>query len=269
MPSITSRRDNYASPSGVVITDIRRSPKPNDSIAFINEKYYHWHNLIIHICGHFLQQLPMPSKYASLISFLLVVGAHIGVLAAVVLSPEKPKPAEIVMPTIQGSLIMAEPEHVAPPPQEPPPPPPPPEKKPEPKPVAKPPPKAPPSERAVKAPEPEPAAPVEKLAEPRPAAPEAPVPISPPRADAGQLSNPAPIYPSLSRRLREEGTVVLDILIKADGTVGEIKIKTSSGFKRLDDTAVKAVTHWRYLPATQGDKKIDYWYEQPVEFNLN
>lgn len=209
----------------------------------------------------------MQSKHASLISFLLVIGAHVGVLAAVVLLPSAPKPIEIVMPTIQGVLVMAEPEEAPPPPPEPPPPPPP-EKKPEPKPVPKPPPKAPPSERAVKAPEPEPPPPVEQPAEPKPAEP-APTPVLPPRAEAGQLSNPAPVYPSLSRRLREEGIVVLEILIKADGTVGEIKIKTSSGFKRLDDTAVKAVKHWRYQPATQGDKKIDFWYEQPVEFNLN
>nr|AAP49337.1 Uvs044 [uncultured bacterium] len=208
----------------------------------------------------------MQSKHASLISFLLVIGAHVGVLAAVVLSPSKPKPVEIIMPTIQGVLVMAEPEEAPPPPPEPTPPPPP-EKKPEPKPVPKPPPKAPPSERAVKAPEPEPPPPVEKPAEPKPAEP-TPAPVLPPRAEAGQLSNPAPVYPSLSRRLREEGIVVLEILIKADGTVGEIKIKTSSGFKRLDDTAVKAVKRWRYQPATQGDKKIDFWYEQPVEFNL-
>lgn len=209
----------------------------------------------------------MQSKHASLISFLLVLGAHVGVLAAVVLSPTEPKPTEIVMPTIQGVLVMAEPEEAPPPPPEPPPPPPP-QKQPEPKPAPKPLPKAPPSERAVKAPEPEPLPPAEKPAEPKPAEP-APAPILPPRADAGQLSNPAPVYPSLSRRLGEEGIVVLEILIKADGSVGEIKIKTSSGFKRLDDTAVKAVKHWRYHPATQGGKKIDFWYEQPIEFNLN
>ena len=208
----------------------------------------------------------MQSKHASLIAFLLVIGAHIGVLAAVVLSKSEPKPIETVVPTIQGMLVMAEPEEAPPPPPEPPPPPPP-EKKPEPKPAPKPVPKAPPSERAVKAPEPEPPAPVETQVEPKPAEP-APSQIVPPRAEAGQLSNPAPVYPSLSRRLREEGIVVLDILIKADGTVGEIKIKSSSGYKRLDETAIKAVSRWRYQPATQGGQKIDFWYEQPVEFNL-
>jgi protein TonB len=207
----------------------------------------------------------MQSKHASLYSFLLVIGVHVGVLAAVVMSPSNPKPLEIVQPTIQGVLVMATPAEAPPPPELPPPPP---EKKPEPKPKPKPAPKAPPSERAVKAPEPEPIAPVEKPAEPKPLAP-APQPIVPPRAEAGQLTNPAPVYPNLSRRLREEGIVVLEILITADGTVSEIRIKNSSGYKRLDDSAVKAVKYWRYQPATQGGKAIDFWYEQPIEFNLH
>lgn len=210
----------------------------------------------------------MQSKHASLFFFLLVAGVHAGGLAAIVLWPSPPKPVEIVLPTIQGVLVMAEPKEAPPPPPEPTPPPPP-EKKPEPKPTPKPPPKAPPSERAVKAPEPELPLPVQQPAEPKPATPVAPAPIVPPRADAGQLSNPAPIYPSLSRRLREEGTVVLDILIKANGAVGELKIKRSSGYKRLDETAVKAVAHWRYQPATQAGQAIDFWYEQPVEFDLH
>lgn len=219
----------------------------------------------------------MQSRQASLLFFLLVVGIHAGVLAAVVLWPTSPKPVEITLPTIQGTVIVAEPEQARPPePPPPPPPPPPPEKKPEPKPKPKPVPKAPPSERAVKEPEPEPetAPPVQPPVEPqpaesRPAEPAAPAPVVPPRADAGQLSNPAPAYPSLSRRLREEGIVLLEILIKANGTVGEIKLKRTSGFKRLDDAAMKAVAHWRFQPATQGGKAIDFWYEQPIEFDLH
>lgn len=208
----------------------------------------------------------MRSKHAPLISFLLVVGVHLGVLAAVVLTPSPLKPLEISQPTIQGVIVMAQPEVVQPPPE--PLPPPPPEKKPEPKPMPKPLPKAPPSERAVKAPEPKPDLPpaVEQPAEPKPAQ---PAPVVPPSQDASQISNPAPVYPSLSRRLREEGTVVLDILIKANGNVSEIKLKTSSGFKRLDDAAIKAVKHWRYTPATQAGIAIDFWYIQPLEFNLH
>ncbi|MFT5756385.1 MAG: protein TonB [Alteromonadaceae bacterium] len=86
--------------------------------------------------------------------------------------------------------------------------------------------------------------------------------------DANALNNPKPIYPRLSRRLHEEGTVLLEILILSDGSVGEIRLKTSSGFTRLDQTAKATVKHWRYQPAKQNGKPIAYLYIQPVYFSL-
>ena len=210
----------------------------------------------------------MQSKHASLYSFLLVCGVHVGVLAAVVMSPSDPRPIEIVVPTIQGVIVMAAPEDAPPPPPELPPPPP--EKKPEPtpKPKPKPLPKAPPSERAVKAPEPEPVPPppIEKPVEQKPAE---PAPVVLPNADASELNNPAPTYPNISRRLGEKGTVSLDILVRADGSVGDVKVKTSSGYKRLDDAAIKAIKRWQFVPAHQGGQPIDYPYEIDFEFGLN
>ncbi|WP_197061135.1 energy transducer TonB [Colwellia psychrerythraea] len=87
--------------------------------------------------------------------------------------------------------------------------------------------------------------------------------------DANALSNPNPIYPRLSRRLHEEGTVLLEILILPNGSVGEMRLKASSGFTRLDQTAKATVKYWRYQPAQQNGKSIEYWYIQPVHFSLN
>lgn len=89
-----------------------------------------------------------------------------------------------------------------------------------------------------------------------------------PRVDAGHLNNPAPGYPSASRRLGEQGQVLLDVLILSDGSVGEIKVKRTSGFPRLDNAAVDAVRRWRYQPARRGNTPIAYWYVQPVQFSL-
>lgn len=98
---------------------------------------------------------------------------------------------------------------------------------------------------------------------------EAPLPpLQPPRADAAFLDNPAPAYPPLSRRLREQGRVLLDVLIRADGSVGEVRLKRSSGFPRLDQAALEAVRRWRYLPAKRGGTPIDYWHVQPLDFEL-
>lgn len=214
-------------------------------------------------------RLPSPS----ITCLTLVVAVHATALAGVFYFGKVTPPTVITPPTIQGSLVAAPPEVVPPPPEPPPPPPPEPPPPPKPKPKPKPVPKAPPSERAVKAPEPEPPPPP-VVQQPQPAveappAPPAPAPIVQPRADANHLNNPAPIYPTQSRRLREEGTVMLEILVKSNGTVGEVKLKTSSGYKRLDEAAMKAVARWRFVPATQGGNAIDYWYLQDLEFKLH
>ena len=39
--------------------------------------------------------------------------------------------------------------------------------------------------------------------------------------------------------------------ILADGTVGSIKLKRSSGYAILDDSAVKAVKKWLFQPGQQ------------------
>ncbi|MCU0764116.1 MAG: energy transducer TonB [Hydrogenophaga sp.] len=143
-------------------------------------------------------------------------------------------------------------------------------------------PTAPPSERAVAAPPAEPPAPpsseaavaeVAPAPTPPPAAPapvaaEQTVPVIRPRSDAAHLSNPAPVYPAVSRRLGEQGRVLFDVYILPDGTVGEIKLKRSSGFARLDEAALEAVRQWRYVPAKRGDQPIPYWYVQPIDFAM-
>lgn len=139
-------------------------------------------------------------------------------------------------------------------------------------------PKAPPSDRAVTVPPPEPPAPPQtataaavQAAAPAPAseARESAAPVTPPRADAAMLNNPAPAYPAQSRRLREEGRVLFDVYILPDGSVGQIKLKRSSGFSRLDDAALEAVRRWRYIPAKRGNEPIPYWYVQPLDFQLD
>jgi protein TonB len=103
-------------------------------------------------------------------------------------------------------------------------------------------------------------------AKPAPAAESAPV--TPPRSDASALNSQA-AYPPLSRRLREQGRVLLDVYILADGSVGELKLRQSSGFARLDEAALDAVRRWRYAPARRGNEPIPYWYVQPVAFALD
>lgn len=224
----------------------------------------------------------MKKPWDSWLAFIVVFAVHTGAIA-LVWTPSSTT-QELVLPSIQGILIPAPPAETvqmpsaaeAPPPLEPPPPEP---EKPkttpkkiEPKAKAKSLVKAPPSEKAITQTEQqqEEAPPPQQVATPTAEENNTPgAPVTPPRVDANNLNNPAPAYPSLSRRLRESGTVLLEILILPDGSVGEIKVKESSGYRRLDDTAIKAVRQWTYIPAKRGDEAIAYWYVQPLEFSLN
>jgi periplasmic protein TonB len=78
-----------------------------------------------------------------------------------------------------------------------------------------------------------------------------------------------PPYPMASRRLAEEGALVLDILVSADGHVRDAKVSRSSGFERLDQAAVsEAEQHWRLRPATRNGVAFEQWLTLRVVFRL-
>ena len=115
-------------------------------------------------------------------------------------------------------------------------------------------------------PAPPPVPPVQAAA-PAVAAPVAPQPV-PPRFDAAYLNNPPPAYPSVSRRLGEEGKVMLRVFVEPNGTPSQVKIHQHSGFPRLDAAALDAVRQWRFVPARQGTDQVGAWVLVPIAFNL-
>lgn len=126
---------------------------------------------------------------------------------------------------------------------------------------------------AVAAPEPT-IAPVQLVVEnvapvPKPTRPATPAPIVPPDFSASQLRNPGPEFPYLSRKAREEGVVVLRVLVSADGRAARLEVEESSGFERLDAAALKTVKKWRFIPASQEGKPREAWVLVPITFSLN
>ena len=109
------------------------------------------------------------------------------------------------------------------------------------------------------------AAPVE--AKPAPVVPPA-EPVSQARFDADYLKNPAPAYPPLSRRMGEEGKVVLRVSVNAQGSADSVEIRTSSGSQRLDESAQKTVRNWKFIPAKRGDLAVQSWVLVPIIFKL-
>lgn len=101
----------------------------------------------------------------------------------------------------------------------------------------------------------------------------APAPVAAPvtaaRFDADYLQNPKPVYPPMSRRLGEEGKVVLRVRVSAQGLPLAIEIRQSSGYTRLDDAARGAVDQWRFVPAKQGSEPVESSVLVPLNFTLS
>jgi protein TonB len=132
----------------------------------------------------------------------------------------------------------------------------------EPPPVVTAPAEAPSAVLAPPAPPPPPAPPIEA------ASIRAPPPDIPPRFNADYLQNPAPPYPALSRRMGEQGRVVLRVLVSAAGLPEKVELKSSSGSSRLDQSALDTVKHWKFVPARQGDTPVPAWVLVPISFTL-
>lgn len=208
----------------------------------------------------------LPTGRHSPLIMAVVVAAH-GLVLAVLLALRMPAPTA---PPLALLVNMVAPQPPAPTPPEP-------EVAPQPRPVAK-------RERPLPVAAPQPvlatpsttaAATVEapQVAAPTAVAPPAPAPVasaplSSPVVDADYLDNPKPVYPALSRRLREEGRVVLRVFVEAAGSVGQVEVRSSSGFERLDKSAMAAVAQWKFKPARQGADAVGAWVLVPIVFSV-
>ncbi len=89
-----------------------------------------------------------------------------------------------------------------------------------------------------------------------------------PSADADYLKNPPPGYPRISRRMGEQGTVVVRVFINTQGLPEKPEVRTSSGFVRLDQAALDAVQRWRFVPGRRNGTPEPMWFNIPVRFVL-
>jgi protein TonB len=181
--------------------------------------------------------------------FLVVVALHVGIGYALVNGLAR-KIVEVIKPPIETKIV----EDVKPPPPDQPPPPPP---------KLAPPPPAyiPPVEVNIQVPltsnqnaitsvtsKPQ-VAPVQRVA----------TGIRlPPVIDAAR-SCQQPEYPAASRRNEETGTVQLRFLIGIDGKVIDSKVESSSGYPRLDQAAIRALSQCQFKAGTLDGKPEQSW----------
>lgn len=103
-----------------------------------------------------------------------------------------------------------------------------------------------------------------------PPPPKADVIIAPKVNPRNPISQPE--YPTMSRRLGEEGVAVLLLTVDADGRVTAATLDTSSGFERLDDAAVKEAMRprlWRFIAGTVNGKAAGMQFKFAVRFKID
>jgi protein TonB len=78
-----------------------------------------------------------------------------------------------------------------------------------------------------------------------------------------------PQYPFKAREKGIEGVVQVKILVKEDGTVGEVLIMDARPPDTFEDAVLMSVPRWRFEPGVVGGKKVTSWVVTALHFKLN
>ncbi len=88
------------------------------------------------------------------------------------------------------------------------------------------------------------------------------------KANPDYFQNPSPEYPELAKQMRQEGLVMLAVDVDKQGFPIKVEIKQSSGYRLLDQAALKAVSHWKFQPGRMGDIPVESAVTVPIRFRL-
>jgi len=77
-----------------------------------------------------------------------------------------------------------------------------------------------------------------------------------------------PEYPAISRRMGEEGKLVLRVELDESGRIDDAKVINSSGYERLDAAALTAVKSWQCNPSLRNGQPVRAVALQPFNFVL-
>jgi TonB family protein len=76
-----------------------------------------------------------------------------------------------------------------------------------------------------------------------------------------------PDYTEEARRRGVRGDVVMEIVVRRDGSVGDVKVLQGLGYG-LDERAVTAVKQWKFSPGALKGTPVDVMVEVSMEFRL-
>lgn len=98
-----------------------------------------------------------------------------------------------------------------------------------------------------------------------------PPPAAPLKVAASQLRylvEPPIEVPRASRRLREQGTVVVHVLVDVQGQPRDVRLARSSGFERLDQQALSAMRQARFVPCRADGQPVECEADAPFLYEL-
>ncbi|PHY07738.1 MAG: hypothetical protein CK528_02145 [Alcaligenaceae bacterium] len=81
--------------------------------------------------------------------------------------------------------------------------------------------------------------------------------------------SPKPFYPLALRDLGVSGVVWLRVWVDDTGRPREIELAKGSGYRLFDEAALRAVQHWRFVPAKNEQHSLASWVEFAVRFQIN
>jgi len=76
-----------------------------------------------------------------------------------------------------------------------------------------------------------------------------------------------PVYSEQARKAQYQGTVVLEAIVRKDGSVEILRVVRSLGFG-LDENAVKALKEWKFRPGMRNGVPVDVALNIEINFNL-
>jgi TonB family protein len=93
------------------------------------------------------------------------------------------------------------------------------------------------------------------------------MPVADPEASYARM--PPPPYPKEAIDAKLAGTIVLRVLIGADGAPKQVEIERSAAGGVFDAPAIAAVKQWTFNPAQRNGKPVDGWVLVPITFSLD
>ena len=77
-----------------------------------------------------------------------------------------------------------------------------------------------------------------------------------------------PVYPIQARMRGQEGAVVLEFTVDAEGKTRDIEIRFSQPGNLFDSSAIRAVKRWQFKPGMKNGRAVAVRVRQKLTFTL-